>query len=62
MEAERAASEDVPPVETDRDEAARPVRAERPFKPRPSAERVDVAETHRELAARYPTIRARLAE
>ncbi len=62
MVAKRKEFEDVQPVGDDRAGDVRPPRAKRPLRARPPAERVDVAAVHRELAARYPNIRARLAE
>jgi hypothetical protein len=64
---ERSRHQDERPVETDLDDARAEVtksqaRTRRPFKPRPPVEDIDVAAVHRELVARYPKIRAKLAE
>lgn len=67
MVIERSEPRDGPPAEPDRADmreaaADAPARTRRPLKPHPPAERIDVAAVHQELIARYPNIRAKLAE
>ncbi len=67
MVMERAEHREGPSTEPERADmrevtAVTPARTRRPLKARPPAERIDVAEVHRELVARYPKIRAKLAE
>lgn len=53
------------PIDEDQAEAVRPEKKpapRRPLKARRPAEPVDAAAAHIELVARYPVIRARLAE
>ena len=63
---ERSEHLDNPSAEPDRADLREAVgttaRARRPRKAHPPAERIDVADVHRELIARYPKIRAKLAE